>query len=72
MLRYRQVMPAKEAYLVRTPKGTMVTVQAYSVRGAADAYLADRQYSRELVKGQHFTVQRRGDPSSLLTFVVTK
>lgn len=65
-------MPREEAYLIRTPRGTMVTVMAFSVRGAADKYLADRQYSRELQKGDRFSVKLRGSSDRFTEFQVTK
>ncbi len=64
-------MPKEEAYLIRTPRGTMVTVMAYSIRGAADKYLSDRTYARGLEKGQHFTVKLRGGAAAATEFVVT-
>lgn len=65
-------MPTEDAYLVRTPQGTMVTVMAFSVKGAADKYLSDRAYAKDLRKGDYFTVKRRGDSAAPTEFVVTK
>ncbi len=51
-------MPS-EAYLVRGPDGRMLTIRAFSLKGAKDAYLID--YARKLRRGDRFHIRRRMD-----------
>lgn len=60
-------MPAYEQYLVRTPRGTVVTLLAYSVKGAKDKYLRDYSRKHKLKRGDQFRVRRRLDDDTAWT-----